>query len=121
MQNMILEALQLTLNNALDGSTALEAEIQNYPELLKVIQYILYLHYLNANSCWIEQKEIYEFETSSSLLSPPLTSPLTFTLPSLLFPFLFFPRLRASLDGHPLSSMQLLRPESCLSSKVRCT
>ena len=36
MQNMILEALQLTLNNALDGSTALEAEIQNYPELLKV-------------------------------------------------------------------------------------
>lgn len=36
MQNMILEALQLTLNNALDGSSALEAEIQNYPELLKV-------------------------------------------------------------------------------------
>ena len=36
MQNMILEALQLTLNNALDGSTALEAEIANYPELLKV-------------------------------------------------------------------------------------
>ena len=38
MQNMILEALQLTLNNALDGSTALEAEIANYPELLKVSQ-----------------------------------------------------------------------------------
>jgi hypothetical protein len=37
MQNMILEALQLTLNNALDGSSALEAEIQNYPELLKVL------------------------------------------------------------------------------------
>ena len=36
MQNMILEALQLTLNNALDGSSALQAEIQNYPELLKV-------------------------------------------------------------------------------------
>ena len=36
MQNMILEALQLTLNNALDGSSALEAEIQNYPELIKV-------------------------------------------------------------------------------------
>jgi hypothetical protein len=119
MQNMILEALQLTLNNALDGSTALEAEIQNYPELLKVIRYILYLHYLDAN--WIEQKEIYEFETSSSLLSSPLTSPLTFPLPSLLFPFLSFPRLRASLDGHPLSSMQLSRPESCPSSKVRCT
>ena len=38
MQNMIMEALQLTLNNALDGSTALEAEIANYPELIKVRQ-----------------------------------------------------------------------------------
>ena len=36
MQNMILEALQLTLNNALDGSSPLEAEIANYPELIKV-------------------------------------------------------------------------------------
>jgi hypothetical protein len=48
MQNMILEALQLTLNNALDGSTALEAEIQNYPELLKVIKFIPLLHYMCA-------------------------------------------------------------------------
>jgi len=35
MQNMIMEALQLTLNNALDGSSSLEAEIDNYPELMK--------------------------------------------------------------------------------------
>jgi hypothetical protein len=94
MQNMILEALQLTLNNALDGSTALEAEIQNYPELLKVIQYVLYLHYLDAN--WIEQKEIYEFEHL----------PLSFLLLSLLpSPFLFhpfsFPSFRFLGSEHP--------------------
>jgi hypothetical protein len=35
MQNMIMEALQLTLNNALDGSSSMEAEIDNYPELMK--------------------------------------------------------------------------------------
>ena len=48
MQNMILEALQLTLNNALDGSSALEAEIQNYPELIKVTYSLAC--YLNANT-----------------------------------------------------------------------
>lgn len=36
MQNMIMEALQLTLNNALDGCSSMEAEIDNYPQLMKV-------------------------------------------------------------------------------------
>jgi hypothetical protein len=99
---MILEALQLTLNNALGGSTALEAEIQNYPELLKVIERILFLRFVHASSC--EQNESSEFVTSTSLLPSLLTS----TSLILIHPFSFpqFPRLRASLDGRPLSSMQ---------------
>ena len=56
MQNMILEALQLTLNNALDGSTALEAEILNYPELIKVsTEWCLYVHYNSRVCCFLSK------------------------------------------------------------------